>query len=239
MFKEYGCTEECCHHYHRDSPSDGRNTPTPTDTHEPCSYVCNSCDRYPSEIERVGRASNIFVEPIHSPSISLDTSVEDYECREESEHDNDWESDVLVLPGENPETIQETRDSIEVANIFFYKFIFLSLSSKVIHEWCNWKYEKEGVDNAPNRKRETNRCKQIIVFIWEFLSCLATKRDDNRESIECHHKNIGDQVEKREFHTQMIDEKKGMQSIPLSPSFPRRRESRPKKNIYTNQMFDF
>lgn len=141
--------------------------------------------------------------------------MENNECSEESEHYEDWESDVLVLPSEYPEAIEETRNRVEIADIFVRECIFLFFSSEIIHERYDWEYEKERVDDTPNRESEANGRKEVIVLVWEFLRCFTTERNNNRESIECHHKNIGDEIEERKVHTQMIDEKKGMQSIPF------------------------
>ncbi len=40
------------------------------------------------------------------------------------------------------------------------------------------------------------------------MCCVTAKGDDNRESIECHHKYIGDEIEKRKFHMQNNRDKK-------------------------------
>ena len=60
--------------------------------------------------------------------------MQDDECGEESEHDDNGESDELILPSEYPEAIEETRNRIEVANIFIRKLIFLFFSSEIINE---------------------------------------------------------------------------------------------------------
>lgn len=139
-----------------------------------------------------------------------------YKSREKAEHDDDREPDILILPCENPCAIQETCYYIEISYIFIHEFIFLSFSSKVIHERHYWKYEKKSIYDAPDRESEANRRKEIIIFIWELLRSHPAKREGNRERIESHHKNIGDEVEKGEFHSEiMIGTKKGMQSIPL------------------------
>lgn len=126
------------------------------------------------------------------------------ESREESKHDNDWESDELILPSENPETIEETGESIEITDIFTRECILFFFSSEIIDEGYYWEYKKQSIDNAPDREGEANRRKEVIVFVREFLSCHASERYQNGEGIECHHKNIADEVEKRKFHSETM-----------------------------------
>ncbi len=68
--------------------------------------------------------------------------MDDDKCREESEHDEDRESYELILPCENPSTIECTRDYIQVTNVFLDEFIFLSLPTEIIHERENRKNQK-------------------------------------------------------------------------------------------------
>ena len=106
----------------------------------------------------------------------------------------------MILPCENPETIERTRNRVEITNIFIDQFIFLFLSAKIIHERDNRKNQKERVDNAPDRKGETNRRKRVIVLIRQLLCRHTSKGKSNREGIERHHKDIGDEIEKRIEH---------------------------------------
>ena len=89
MFDEHRCAEQGCYYNHGDGPCDRGNAPSaPTDTHEPCRYICDGGNRYPSEIDGEGRTGHIFVEPIHSPNIPLNISMENNEGSEESKHDD-------------------------------------------------------------------------------------------------------------------------------------------------------
>ena len=132
------------------------------------------------------------------------------EGREESEHHENRECDVLVLPCENPETIQETRNRVEEAYIFIDQFIFLLFSTEIIDEGNYCEYQQKSVYDAPDRESETYWSKWITIFFWQAFCCDTTKREDDREGIEGHHKYIGDDVEEWEFHSEtMIVIKKG------------------------------